>query len=228
MNYLRRYLRNTRAWNALNYPIYIPTELSEIQDLLIAGNIQGMISALEHRAKLGSGSAAALLAYLKFKGASDGTPDARIASSICLDAARAGDPYAQYVFAWTVWDYSAPGIEWMKRAALQGKFLPALVDLGRFLADVQVRSNADVRDTVKLLWAAHRRGHLMALFAIAAIARTGRLGKARQILSFIGLPVVAMRLWLISFVLQLGPFSERVFVNVPNAKRPLFRVQRHR
>jgi len=220
--FVRNYTQDRGAWRVLNYPLYIPERDAEIRKLLLSGDISELMRVLERRASLGSGWAAALLGFLRLRGAPGGSPDPKLAESTCLDAARAGEPFAQYVLAWALWERGeyGPAIRWMKPAALDGEFLPALVDGGRFLATLAARGLVDMAEAVEFLWDAHRLGHLTALLFIAEFFRRGHLGIARKALGVLIFPYAVARA---AVAMHCASFSARVFVNMfESAEHPLF------
>ena len=220
---VRNYIQDRGAWRLLYFPLYIPERDPEVRELLLSGDIPELMRILERRASLGSGWAAALLAFLRLRGTPGESPDPELAESTCLAAARAGEPFAQYVLAWALWERGKyrSAIRWMKLAALRGQFLPAWVDIGRFLASVVATEGyADMPGAVESLWEAHRRGHFMALLFIADISRRGHLGFARRALSVLIYAYAAPRALL---AMHCAPFSARVFTNMfKPSQNPLF------
>lgn len=171
-------LRRARSvWKALNYPIFIPEGDPEIAALLIGREICRLAELLGRRAALGSGSAAALLGFLELMGAFGGEAKPEAVIDRCTPAAAAGDPYAQYVLSWADWKMGKmrDALRWMTRSARDSQFLPAWVGLGKLLLTL-AENDGEVRDAVKILWRAHRLGHVAALPVICETARRGQLG----------------------------------------------------
>jgi hypothetical protein len=193
---LRRCIQARTVWEHINYPIYIPEELTDIAALLGKGDVVALEGELKRRAQLGSASAASVLGYLEMIGAFSGKPEPQAAIRHCARPAQAGNGYAQYVLAWA---HARLGngneaLREMARSADSG-FLPALVDYGKWhvggAANVKERRNA-----VRLLWAAHNRGHVTPLVAISGIACRGQLGPIYRVLGVVLFPYAMIRLML--------------------------------
>lgn len=193
---LRRCLKAHAAWKALNYPIYVPEEQTDIAVLLMKGDAATVEEVLKRRASLGSRSAAALLGFLEIMGAFSGKPNPQAAITCCTGPAQAGDPYAQYILAWACWEIGKKddAFRWMKRPAAAG-FLPAIVDTGRLLA-VEAQNVGELRSAVAILWGAHKHGHVLPLLAISGIGVRGRLGLLQRLLGLVLFPYAMIRLML--------------------------------
>jgi hypothetical protein len=109
----------------------------------------------------------------------------------------------------------------MRRSALDSQFLPARVDLGRMLA-VMAYDAGQIRLAVRVLWSAHRRGHVGALGEICGIAIRGKLGVLLRLLGVAVLPYSIARLVL---GLRCEPFGIRAFIFSPDPKVPFFKRQ---
>lgn len=216
----RRCIQARSVWKTLNYPIFIPEGDPEITALVVNGDPAKLVAVLKRRASLGSGSAAALLGLLELMRASSGEQNAEAAIAWCTAPSKAGDPYAQYVLSWAYWEArnGSDALRWMKRSAVDANFLPARVDLGRMLA-MLAGNGAEARAAVKVLWVAHKLGHIAALLLICKIAFNGQLGLIARALGIILFPYAAIRL---AVNLRCDPFGARSFSYVPNPKRPLF------
>lgn len=184
------------VWKHINYPIYIPEADPQVGALLVKGDIEQLIADLRRRTALGSMSAAALLGFLELMGGVSGKLDPQAAITCCSAAAKAGDPYAQYVIAWAYWEIGNrdDALSWMKLPAAAG-FLPALVDTGRMLALV-AHNEGELRTAVGILWGAHKLGHVVPLVAISGIAVRGQLGLMQRFLGLVMLPYAAIRMLL--------------------------------
>lgn len=176
------------AWKTLNYPIYIPDEVQDVSALLLKGDANELEAELERRASLGSASASAPLGYLEIMGAFSGEPNPQSAITCCTEPARAGDPYAQYVLSRAYWETGnrTDALRWIKRPEA-ASFLPALVDTGRMLAEIADNAE-ELRTAVRILWGAHRLGHVVPLVAISGIAFRGRLGAIHRLLGLVLIP----------------------------------------
>ncbi|MGH8290351.1 MAG: hypothetical protein ACREV7_15225 [Steroidobacteraceae bacterium] len=219
--HLRRYIQARSVWKALNYPIYIPEEDRDIAALLVKGDAANLAAVLNRRASLGSGRAAAMLGFLEFMGAISGEPNPKAAIACCTGPAKAGEPYAQYVLSWAYWETGnrADAMRWMQRSALDSKFLPARVDLGKMLAEL-AHDSGEIRAAVRILWSAHRRGHVGALAQICGIAIRGQLGPLSRLLGIVVLPYSLIRLVL---GLRCEPFGLRAFIVSRDPKVPFFK-----
>jgi hypothetical protein len=219
---LRRCKQARSVWKSLNYPVFVPQADPEIVSLLMQRDIDGLAALLKKRASLGSGSAAALLGYLELMKAFSGRHDPNVVIAGCTAAAQRGDPYARYILSWAYWEArnGNDALHWMRRSAVESQFLPAWVDLGRMLSEV-AHNAAEFRAAVKILWGAHRRGHVGALAVICDLGRRGRLGGLTNVLVLMLYPYALIRGVL---TLRCDPFGIRCFSYVPNAREPLFRV----
>lgn len=217
---LRSCIEARPVWKAINYPIFIPEGNSDIADLLVRGEVGKLVEMLKRRISLGSAPAAALLGYLEFMGAISGTPDSKAALTCCIGAAKAGDPYAQYVLAWAHWDLGNrdEALRWMKRPAAAA-FLPAVVDTGRMLA-LLADNAGELRTAVGILWGAHKFGHVVPLVAISGIAIRGQLGLIQRLLGLVLAPYAVVRLML---RYRCEPFAIRSFSIDRRPNVPFFR-----
>lgn len=209
------------VWKALNYPIFVPKEDPDIATLLRNGEASKLAEVLNRRASLGSGSAAALLGFLELMGAFSGKPNPEAAIACCTVPSKAGNPYAQYVLSWVYWERGdrTGALGWMKRSAVDAKFLPAWVSLGRMLLTL-AGDDAEVRAAIGVLWRAHRLGHIAALPLICEVARRGHLGPTRRVLfGIILFPYAVIRG---AFVMHCDPFGARSFTYIRKPNVPFF------
>lgn len=211
--------RTNRYWDTFNGPIYVPEHDREITELLTSGDISQLATVLEHRASLGSGWAAGLLAYLEAVGLG-GKPDLAAAISRCTAAAQAGDSYAQYVLAWALWDTGdrLHAIRWMKRSVMDGKFLPAKVGLGLMVYMLGWTKRETRNSALRILWGAHRLGHIQPLQFICRCACRGHFGMTYRLIGLLVYPFVLSRASLIG---SWHPFSERCFMWHPPEVHPI-------
>jgi hypothetical protein len=97
----------------------------------------------------------------------------------------------------------------MKKAAMGGRFLPALVDIGRFIIGGVGVESPDAKAGRAVLWDAHKLGHKMALVYVAEVMQRD----ASLLLRLLGAllhPVAAARAS--KFILR-QPFSDEVFAH---------------
>lgn len=217
-------LRRARSvWKSINYPIFIPEEDPEIVGLLVNGEADKLAEALKRRALLGSGSAAALVGFLELMGTFSGEPNPELAIAGCTVPAKAGDPYARYVLSWASWvtGKKRDALHWMTRSIADSKFLPARLGLGRMLLTL-AENDAEVRDAIRILWYAHRLGHVAALPVICGAARRGQLGPVLGLLGIIVFPYALIRATLVTY---FEPFSVRSFTYVRKPGVPFFSSQ---
>jgi hypothetical protein len=219
-----RHCKEARSiWQSLNYPVFVPQADPQISSLLVKRDVDGLAALLKRRASLGSGSAAALLGYLELMRAFSGRRDPNVVIAGCMAPSKGGDPYAQYILSWAYWETGNrnDALHWMRRSAVDSQFLPAWVDLGRMLSEV-ANTAALVQAAVKILWEAHRRGHVTALAVICDLGRRGRLGGLTNFLVMMLYPYAVIR-GVLRF--RCDPFGVRCFGYIPNARDPLFRAE---
>jgi TPR repeat protein len=210
------------AWRRLNFPLFVPPDGSDLLAVLAKHGTEQFVSALRGRADLGIEWAAAILAFLEFKGGITGQARLESAEQRCLPAALAGDAYAQYVLAWILVAQRQPeeAFRWMNRAASVGDFSPAWTDLGRFtLSGIGIR-RPDIALGIDLLWSAHKRGHKAPLIFICDTYRRYRFGIARKVIAYLIAPFAILRYYA---SLRHKPFAQHVFLNFESRGRPFFR-----
>ena len=207
----------------INYPFFMPDLGAAITQLLVAGELGRFVHELQRLAALGSRPAAAFLAFLYLKGAAGEPPNAERAEALCSSIARDGEPYAQYVMAWicraTARDIEA--MNWLRKSGAKGLFLPAIVDVGRFMVGGIGIESPDARAALAVLWDAHKLGHRMALVYISEIFRRGFLGAIGRIFGVLLFPIAFTRATLFA---RRWPLSERAFVILAAMKHPLFKI----
>lgn len=221
---LRRCKQARSIWESLNYPVFVPQADPEIAALLVKRDVGGLAALLKGRASLGSGSAAALLGYLELMRAFSGKQDPNFVIACCTGPSKGGDPYAQYILSWAYWETGNKNdaLHWMRCSAVDSQFLAAWVDLGKMLSEV-AHNAAELKAAVKILWEAHRRGHVTALAVICDLGRRGRLGGIANLLVLLLYPYAVIRG---ALRLRCDPFGLRCFGYIPNAREPLFRSVR--
>ncbi len=207
----------------LNYPLFVPDLGTHVTRLLIEGDLPGFLKELHRLALLGSRPASALLACLYLKGAVHGTPDPARAEQLCADAACKGEPYAQYVMGWIcrMTGRDAEAMKWLRRSGVKGLFLPAIVDIGRFIAEGFGVEAPDARMALSVLWEAHRLGHRMALAYISGILLAGAVGWLGKLVGAALSPLAVMRA---ATYAHRNPLSDRAFVIRTSMTRPLFKI----
>jgi hypothetical protein len=196
--------------NSLNYSLYVPPLGKRIDDLLIAGDLRRFLEELRRLASLGSKSANALLAFFYAFGAfKDGDrPD--LAEAHCIEGAKSGDPYSQYVLAWVCYKSGrqAEATNWMLKSSIEGQFLPAMVDVAVWMAAGKGFKSPDARAAFKTLWLAHKNGHAYAIAVMAQLLLRGRFGLFGRAVAVLSLP--ALLIWG-AIANLLWPLSERTF-----------------
>lgn len=207
----------------LNYPIFVPDLGSSITRLIVAGDLSNLLVELQRLSSLGSRPASVLLAYLCMKGAFGGPADLKRAEQLCTEAACSGDPYGQYVKGWIcrVTAREAEAMNWLRKAAAKGLFLPAMVDAARFMIGGVGVEAPDARAALAVLWDAHRLGHRMALVYVSEIFRHGYMGWIGRLLGSALYPIAVARATRFA---NRNPLSDRVFVTSASTKQPLFKV----
>jgi TPR repeat protein len=208
----------------MNFPLYIPLEGTDVLDTLDKSGPQGFMAELARRAELGAAWAASVLGFIELQGGAEGTANLANAERFCRVTAHSGDPYAQYVLAWVALGQNrdAEALQWMKRAATAGNFLPACADLGRFyLSGVGIKA-PDIDAGISMLWRAHHLGHKAPLLFICDTYGRGRRGLLRRLLAHVIAPLAIARYY---FAVVAHPFSEEVFV-FHLKKRPFFAATR--
>lgn len=221
------WLEGILAWRrSLNYPLYIPDDLSElVRKPLVTGSQDEAVENCTRLARLGSPAARALSAYLSFRGVE--LPDMKQAQAeeLCRAAAVGGHAYAQYVLAWTQWNKQAhsDAFAWICESAKQS-FLPAIVDLGRFAAN-GIGVPADPVAAQVAYLRAMRRGHAAAPGTLLNLYRQGELGLSKKTIGTTLYPIALLWHALNSWI---RPFSAAVFLHPPKSKRGLFKRHKRR
>lgn len=207
----------------INYPIFVPELGHHVTHALVSGDLASFLGELGRLSTLGSRSASALLAYLYMRGAVDGVADLSRAEALCIEAARSGDPYSQYVMAWTckAAGRDAEASNWLRKAAVKGLFLPAVVDMARFMAGGAGFVAPDTRAALAVLWDAHKLGHRMALVYIATVPWKASGSWMRRVLGAMLYPIAILRAWQFA---SRYPLSDQVFVTSLTTRRPIFKV----
>lgn len=204
----------------VNYPIFVPELGGHVTRLLVDGNIPLLVQELQRLSSLGSKPASVLLGYLCLRGVF-GATDPQRAEKLCIQAAKDGDPYAQYVVGWVcrVRRNDVQAVSWLVKAS-KGLFLPAMVDLARFMAGGVGVESADMKAALSVLWDAHKLGHRMALMYIAEICKRSGTGFFR-LAGWCLYPVAAFRA---AWFVNRYPVSDQSFVTSLVSTRPLFKA----
>jgi TPR repeat protein len=195
---------------------------SQVERYLVAGDLQGFYTEIRRLDALGSTPARALLGYLFLRGAFKGGPRPDLAERHSIDGAKQGDPFSQYVLAWAYFDTNRRGdaTKWMAKAALSGRFPPAIVDAGVWMAAGNGFKTPDAGAALKTLWLAVRKGHCFAIHYIAQMFLRGRFGFLGRIVACLALPFLLA--WG-ALAALLWPLSDRTFLHNPKPRGPLFR-----
>ncbi len=204
----------------LNYPILVPDLGSEVNELLIAGDICRYADSLRRLSRLDFWPATALLGYFHLCGVFTGKPDTRAAKELCMSPASAGDAYCQFVFAWGCKIAAAEdeAVAWLRRSAESG-FSPSCLDLGRWI-EVGIGVPApDSRQARRLMWKAHRMGHRAGLLAIAR----SLFEEKNLILKVVGCAIWPFGLIRMILYARRYPFREFVFGHSSTRTLPLFK-----
>ncbi|HZF29527.1 MAG TPA: hypothetical protein VE907_10440 [Gammaproteobacteria bacterium] len=215
-----------RGWKlpprGLNYALFVPPQLASIRSALHRGEPSQMIAEASRLAALGSGDAKALLGYLELRAAVTGQSRYDRAEVLSQEAFRQGNAFGEYVLGWVRFEQGRP-VDALAHLVASGKqmFLPAIVDVGRFMVSGIGVKEADPIAAEKMFLLAHRLGHRVALPYILRIYRRGKRGVWRRLLGFVALPFALARLGAYTW---LQPFSEKAFVHAKDARRPLFNV----
>ena len=209
-----------RIWKSrLNYPIFIPKELSALKTILDEHGREAFATELQRHARLGSVDAVAIQAYIQLRGAFGGLADAVEAVRLCSATSRTSE-YLDYVWAWAYasqTDY-ANALKCLQRSG-QKLFPPAALDLALFVWQGWGVKEPDPKVALWFVGHAAALGHYFAPVLRSAFYRSGRLGIARKIISYLLYPLVLLRY---GIAMGLNPFDARVFTINLRARRPLF------
>src|SRR5258707_9505616 len=88
---------------ALNYPLFMPEELSGLTQFLARGESRAFVSELSRLAMLGSAGASATLGFLELCGEVTGDRRGEEAKALVEQQATSGQPPFQYILAWCFW-----------------------------------------------------------------------------------------------------------------------------
>ena len=207
----------------LNYPLYVPDMGRDVTLKLINGELAGLVTELHRLTLLGSNNAAAFLTFLRHRNLLSETPEAADAEKRCRAAAHSNHSYSQYVVAWLC---KAEGddnktMEWLRKSSSRGLFLPAFLDVARFIVGGAGVDAPNHRAALSIFWNAHRLGHRMALVYCARVLSSGNLGLLWWPVGvLLYLPAFFRAYWFG----RRYPLSEKVYVTPTNSNRPLFRV----
>ncbi len=189
--------------------LFVPPELTTIAKMIERGDVPHIVPEAERLASLGSTGAKAFLAYLEMTGMVSGVPRYDRAQLFAIESAQSGNSFGHYVLGWIRLAQArrAEAFKHMFEAAKQ-LFLPAIVDVGRFIAMGVGVKQADVLAAERALLQAHGLGHRGALVFLMKLYRTGARGPGHRILGVIGYPYAAIRRTIFA---SRTPFSEKVF-----------------
>ena len=180
-----------------------------------------MLDELKRLSALGSSSAAVVLAFVSLLPRADGSRDPGHAIELLKSHAKAGDPYALFMYSWALL-YSGDhpsAIVSMKRSADAG-FPPAALDMATYAWNARPAGERNPHQALKLLGLADRVHHKASWVWRCTFYRSGRFGTARRALGYLLMPLARLRYVL---ALWLDPLSCRVFMFPTWAKGPLLR-----
>ena len=206
----------------LNKPLFIPKEGRFVLQYLEDEGLRRMEQELEKLSKLGSAWAAAVLGCICLVHQAEGCPDSDRAIALCESHAKAGDPYALFVYAWALKHKGqrVAAVRAMEKAAKLG-FPPATLDFVTFVWRGWGVTERSPRVARLLLRKAFRAHHASAMGWLAGMYRSGQFGRMRWMLSWLMVPVAAI--WQ-SCAMIRDPFSCRVFSLTTAWRSPIFRT----
>ncbi len=214
-------MRLPKSYFYFNSPLYIPDNGSLILKLLETGGPPPFLSELQRLSALGSPWASAILGYLALMPGSDGKRDTGRAIELCKPHAHAGDPYAQFVYAWALIYGGQPKLafESIKKATVSG-FPPAGLSFAAFIWNLPGKKASDAAAALKALGFAEKTGHKAAPLCRCKFYKSGRLGLLRVPLGYLLWPLAAIR-----FLrgVRSDPFASQVFVFQSQATGPVIR-----
>lgn len=175
------------------------------------------MSALEQQAQ-SLPAARAVLAAIHMTGNLGLAIDRAKAFQLCMEDAKTGYSYAEYLIAWIFAEDGHPlqAANWMRKSAVAG-FPPAQFDMGRlYLNGIGVKKDRQLAMT--WLWKATRSGHVIALRGLLQQYMAGWYGLARQVAATIVWPFTRPFVYL--YWRMNGPNSQRFFFyDWPNVGR---------
>lgn len=205
------------AWNGtLNWALFVPPEQAVLRRMLIESRVDDFLAEVHRMAEIRSLFAQAMLGYLELTA----RPVEQVRHSRIVErvspAAAAGNAFAQYVLAWSLWHQGkwAESLAQMRRAGL-ALFPPAMLDLGRFAWFGWGMRTADRIAARELLWQAHRIGHKAALQWLCRLQTQGAAGLIGRVTGHMGFLPMSMRY---SWFLARDPFSVDVFFYNPEER----------
>ena len=210
-----------KAFAHFNSPLYVPDNGRQVLKLLETGGPPQFLTELERLSALGSPWASAILGYMALMPGPDGKRDTGGAIELCRTHAHAGDPYAQFVYAWAL-IYSGQtklAFESIKKATVSG-FAPAALSFAAFIWKLPGNKASDAAAALKALGFAEKTGHKAAALWKCTFYKSGRLGFLRRPLGYLLWPVAAIR-----FIrsVRRDPFASRVFIFRSEATGPVIR-----
>ena len=198
-------LRDRKA----RHVIFVAPELTTIAAMIARGDVSNVLPEAERLASLGSASAKAFLAYAEMTGVFGNAPRYPRAELLATESAGSGNLFGHYVLGWVRLAQNRRGEAFQQMfIAAERLFLPAVVDVGRFItADIGVQK-ADLSQSEKAFLQAHRLGHRGALVFLMKMYATGACGWWRRLLAVVGYPYALARRAIFA---RRMPFSEKVF-----------------
>ncbi|SRR5258706_4878220 len=206
---------------ALNYPLFMPEELSGLTQFLARGESRAFVSELSRLAMLGSAGASATLGFLELCGEVTGDRRVEEAKALVEQHATSGHAPSQYILAWCFWhgERGDDALDQMRRACAQ-RFAPAAFDLARFVHRGWGVRTADLVVAEKLYWKAHSIGHVSGAQFSLHLWRTGKWGIIKAVAGTLAYPLATLRVMIHWY---FRPFSANVFFYNPHTSRTFFR-----
>lgn len=210
------------AWRArVNYPLYLPDELSGSKSILIREGRTAFIADLARLTGSGVASAAAVLAVLSLYGDLSGSKDPAKAIALCEKHADSGGAYLSYVLGWA-YVASDDHVNGLRYMSISGErlFPPAVLGLAVFAWKGIGLERDQVDAALRFLDGAKALGHAFEPVMRSALFLSGRLGKTRRLL---GMAMYPVALSAFAVATHREVFSSRVFHINLDAKKPMLR-----
>jgi hypothetical protein len=198
----------------------VPPELQQVRTLIAQGKLLAAIDQLWISARLGSGTAAAILGYVCLRDPALTMVDRQEVARLCRESANRSNAYAQYVVACSEYEqgnYKAYA-RWLIRSARTG-FVPAVSDYGRDMLIATRGTRWKQLYARRQLRRAVFRGHWPGAFTLIRTLAAGKFGWGLAILGFIALPIAVL---IGPAFIYFQPFSLGVFMHPLGARQPIF------
>jgi TPR repeat protein len=213
-----------RLWRArFGGLLYVPQRARPTLAILEQSGRAAFLLELERLTSLGSPAGAAMLGYLALNPGPGARGDPQRAIELCRGHAEAGDPYAQWVYAWGLLlsGRHGDGLAIMTRSAA-ARFPPAAIAMVGLLWSIGGKNRSHAAQALKTLRVAAASGHAGTLRMRCLLYRSGRFGVARWLLGVVLTPVGVAHTVL---AVLRAPFSARVFT-YQRLKSPLLLPER--